>query len=74
MIILVAAAWLAGFAFVVMIAVRGLRGGPVKLSFRGGAGAFMVTGASARVVGGMFAVLAAMMLALPAIIWAGAAR
>ena len=69
--LLAALAWLVGLAFVATIAVQGLRGGPVKLPFRGGAGVFLVEGSSARVVGVIFLVIALMMLGLPALIWAG---
>jgi hypothetical protein len=69
--IVAALAWLAGFAFVATVAVRGLKGGPVRLSFRGGGGAFLVTGPTARAVGAIFLIIALMMLALPALIWAG---
>jgi hypothetical protein len=71
MIVLALIGWLAGFAFVVTIAVQGLRGGPVKLPYRGGGGVFLVAGSSARIVGAIFLAIALMMLALPALIWAG---
>jgi hypothetical protein len=65
LIILAALAWLAGFAFVAMTAVRGLRGGPVRLPFRGEGAGLGVSGRSARVVGWIFTGLALFLLALP---------
>jgi hypothetical protein len=66
-ILLAALAWLAIFAFVATTAVKGLRGGPVKMFYRGGGG-LTVTGPSARVVGWIFTALALFLLAWPVLI------
>lgn len=72
--VLAVVGWLGALAFVVTIAVRGIRGKPVKLPYRGGGGAFHVDGPSARVVGWMFAALALFMLALPVMLLVQFAR
>ena len=60
--------WLIAFAFVAIGAYSGLRGGPLKLPFRGGAGSYTLNGTSARIAGGFYLVLLVMLLALPVLI------
>ena len=59
--------WLVALVFVSLSAFTGLRGGPLKLPFRGG-GSMTLNGKSARIVGAMYVFVALTMLAIPAVI------
>jgi hypothetical protein len=65
---LVTVAWLIAFAFVATSATVGLRGGPLRLPFRGGGGSLTLAGKPARVAGVLYLALALLMLALPLLV------
>ena len=60
--------WLVAFLFVASGTVAGLRGGPLRLPFRGGAGQYILNGNAARVAGVLYLLLALLMLALPVLL------